>query len=179
VSDPFDTLGIAPTFDLDLAALESRHRELSRALHPDRYSGRPPGERRMALSRAIEVNEALRALKNPVRRAESLLARRGVAFAEGDEPRADPAFLMEMLELGEELAAARSDLERATQIGDRLETRQAALLGRLSAAFAALDAAGALAAQSERVLEISRGLGELRYYGRLLGEARAIQDEIG
>ncbi len=39
--DPFATLGIEPRFDLDVRAVEARHRELSRTLHPDRYSGAP------------------------------------------------------------------------------------------------------------------------------------------
>jgi len=47
--DPFETLGLAPKFDVDLKAAESRHRELSRALHPDRYVKAPAAERRMAL----------------------------------------------------------------------------------------------------------------------------------
>lgn len=179
MSDPFDTLGVSPAFDLDLSGLESRHRELSRALHPDRYAGRPPAERRLALSRAIDVNAALRALKDPVSRAEALLARRGVTLQEGDEPRATPAFLMEMLELGEELAAARSDLDEVIDIAARLEVREASVLAELSAAFARLDAKGAFGAPSEMVIDIGRRLGELRYYRRLLAEARAMQDEIG
>ncbi len=68
-ADPFDTLGVEPRFDLDLAALERRHRDLSRALHPDRYAGAPAAERRLALGRAIDANEALRVLKDPIRRA--------------------------------------------------------------------------------------------------------------
>jgi len=179
VSDPFDTLGVTPAFDLDLQAVEARHRELSRALHPDRYAGRAPVERRLALSNAIEVNEALRALKDPVRRAEALLARRGVVLGEGDLPPAAPAFLMQMLELGEELVAARASLEQIIEIAERLEALEAASLRRLSAAFQELEAGGEFGAPSPSVLEIGAQLGELRYYRRLLGEARAIQDEIG
>ena len=37
--DPFATLGVPRRFDVDLAAVEKTHRELSRALHPDRYVG--------------------------------------------------------------------------------------------------------------------------------------------
>ncbi len=40
----------------------------------------------MALGRAIEVNEAFRILKDPVRRAEALLALHGVQSGEGKEP---------------------------------------------------------------------------------------------
>ena len=82
--DPFETLGVEPRFDLDLTALEKRHRELSGALHPDRYTGRPASERRMALDRAIKVNEAWREayfmdemVKHPNEARSVSFARRG------------------------------------------------------------------------------------------------------
>ena len=51
--NPFATLGVEPRFDLDLPALEKTHRELSRALHPDKYVGATASERRAALERAV------------------------------------------------------------------------------------------------------------------------------
>src|SRR5690606_32621777 len=78
VTDPFTILGIEPRFRLDLERVGARHRELSRALHPDRYVDRPANERRLALSRAIEVNQAFGIVRDPVRRALALLARHGV-----------------------------------------------------------------------------------------------------
>src|SRR5688572_21024439 len=99
VADPFLILGVEPRFDVALAEVEARHRELSRTLHPDRYVGRPSAERRVALSKAIEVNEALRVLRDPARRAEALLARRGVELPEGEEAKPSEDFLMDVLEL--------------------------------------------------------------------------------
>src|SRR3954447_26645826 len=98
MADPFKTLGVEARFDLDRPALEQRHRELSKALHPDRYVGAPAAERRMSLSRAIDVNEAFRVLKDPIRRAEALLRRAGAAVGETSEPKPAPALLMEMME---------------------------------------------------------------------------------
>ena len=94
MADPFDTLGVEPRFDLDSSALEQRHRDLSRALHPDRYTGAPAAERRLSLGRAIDVNEAFRVLKDPIRRAEALLRRAGVPVGEISEPRPPPDLLM-------------------------------------------------------------------------------------
>ena len=98
MADAFDTLGLAPTYGQDLVAAEATYRELSRALHPDRHAGKSAAERRAALSRAIEVNEAWRALRDPVRRAEALLVRLGVPVGESREPVGDPALLMEVME---------------------------------------------------------------------------------
>src|SRR5262245_5679063 len=122
-ADPFDTLGVEPRFDLDLAALEDRHRALSGALHPDRYAGRPAAERRMALDRAIEVNAAWRALRDPVTRAEALFQRAGVEVGELAEPKPTPDLLVEMMEVREELAEAKGDAARLAKLGDRMRTR--------------------------------------------------------
>jgi molecular chaperone HscB len=166
--DPFATLGLPRSFDVDLAALEKTHRDLSRALHPDRHVASMASERRESLSRAIEVNEAWRIVRDPIRRAESLLSLQGVGVGEDREPKAAPEFLMEMLE-------QREELSRAIAEGDRGSLRNLA------------EAIRARAAQAER--DLSRGfadgaassllgrLGELRFYRRFLDEVSAAEDE--
>ena len=51
-------------------------------------------ERRAALSKAVEVNEAWRVVRDPIRRAEALLALAGTAAGEEDAGQAgtDPSF---------------------------------------------------------------------------------------
>ncbi len=168
--DPFETLGIEPSFDLDLSAVERRHRELSKTLHPDRYVGRPAAERRQALGRAIEVNAAWRALKDPVRRAEALLARHGIPVGETEEPRANPELLMQMMELRESLSEARQqkDLRTVAALAARVGAEEERVRAALSARFSAATADE----------ELVRLLGELRYYRRFLEEAAAIEDEL-
>src|SRR5208283_933408 len=102
--DPFETLGIAPNFDVDLEALERIHRQLSKAVHPDRHMHTGASERREALARAMGVNEAWRIVRDPLRRAEALLALSGYAVTETSGPKLGSEFLMEMLEQREALA---------------------------------------------------------------------------
>src|SRR5262245_26389949 len=130
--DPFDILGIAPTFDVDLAALEKRYRDLSRVLHPDKYVGAPPAERRSALGKAAEVNEAWRLVRDPIKRAEALFRRSGVELREGAEPKADPEFLMEMMEQRETLSEARAkgDTRAAARLGDAIREREKSVMQR-------------------------------------------------
>lgn len=174
MTDPFETLGVEARFDLDLPALEQRHRDLSKALHPDRYVGAPAAERRLSLSRAIDVNEAFRVLRDPIRRAEALVRRAGVPIGETAEPKAAPTLLMQMMEAREELsdAARAKDFARVSVLGEAMSTRQRAIEERLGRE---LTDAGA---DREKLLQVLPLIGELRYVRRFLDEVSAIEEEL-
>lgn len=172
--DPFSVLGIPAQFDLDLGEVEKRYRELSKTLHPDRYVGRPAGERRLALNKAIEVNEAWRALRNDVTRAEALLRRGGVEIDEASAPTTRPEFLMEMMELREALAEARATRDAAAlaKLTKEVQAREEAVLDQLRKCFAAgTDDAGGL---GRCIVPLS----QLRFVRRFLDEASAAEDDL-
>lgn len=172
--DPFAILGILPRYTVDLVETEKRYRDLSRTLHPDKFVGRPAGERRMALSRAIEVNEAWRTLKDPVKRAEALMRRAGVEIGESRESSAAPELLMEMMERREALSEAREAKDRAEleRLVTDMRQREQSVIGRLAECLDSPDC----------TLENARSrvpvLGELRYIRRFLEEASAAEDEL-
>src|SRR5262249_53217678 len=188
MNDPFETLGVEPRFGLDLEALERRHRDLSKALHPDRYAGAPAAERRLALGRAIDVNEAFRVLKDPIRRAEALLRRAGVPVGEISEPRPPPDLLMEMMEAREELsgAARARDLAKVARLAEGMRARQEKGTRRLGARLGAGHDGGrppmppgpASAGDPQKMSASLPSLGELRYIRRFLDEVSAIEDEL-
>lgn len=180
--DPFALLGAPRRFDLDLASLEKTHRELSRALHPDKFVQAGAGERRAALEKAASVNEAWRVVRDPIRRAEVLFELAGLAVGETKEPKPSPSFLMEMLEERETLAEARAsrDLERTRKLGEGIQARARLTESKLAAAFGeAFVGEGATlegAAKSKLTAALPL-LGELRFYRRFLDEVDAIEDE--
>ncbi|MCA9646631.1 MAG: Fe-S protein assembly co-chaperone HscB [Myxococcales bacterium] len=195
--NPFQVFDIAPSFDLNLSELEGRHRELSKVLHPDRYVGAPSGERRQALGKAIEVNEAWRKLKDPIQRAEALCAVLGIERSESTEPKADPMLLMEMMEQREALGDARrsKNLDEVEKLASAITVRQREVLTELTRQFAALSppesdassasgAAGAAGGEVQSKVsetdreQLLRELGKLRYFRRFLDEANAILDEL-
>ncbi len=165
MQSPFEVLEIEPRFDLDPAALEARHKELSRALHPDRYAGRPASERRMALSKAIEVNEAYRMLRDPIKRAEAVARSRAIPVGETSEPKPDPELLMEMMEAREDLADAgkSKDAKKVESLAASMRAREATVLASLAKAFDAKD--------DPKILAL---LGELRYVRRYVDETDAL-----
>jgi molecular chaperone HscB len=170
-ASPFEVLGVPVLFALDEGELEKRHRDLSKALHPDRYAGRPSSERREALSRAIAVNEAFRQLRDPISRAEALLAQLGRDVTETNQPKPPPALLMQVMEQREALSLARRAGDRA-----RIESIAAHANGRAEeAAERMADAFSEDPIPAEQVLQL---LGELRYLRRLKEEAGAALDEL-
>ncbi len=165
-NEPFALLGLAPAYDVDLAALERAFFERSKALHPDRVASASAAERVAALSRSRALNDAYQLIKKPVPRAEYLLARAGVSI--GDNERLDPTFLMEILELREELAAARaaSDTKLVATLAGAMQARRTQALSALPPLFAAGDTKA-----------IKQQLILLRYVNRYLEECNAALDE--
>ena len=165
-SNAFDLLGLEPRFDLAPDVVERAFFERSKELHADKFASAPVAERVAALSRSRALNDAYQAIKKPVARAEYLLARAGVVI--GDNERLDPAFLMEILELREELAEARAagKLDVVATLQDHMKARRATAVGALPQLFAAND----LPAIKERLIV-------LRYLNRYLEECDAALDE--
>jgi len=172
MNDPFTTLGLEPVFDIDVRAVESRHRELSRALHPDRYASAPAAERRMALSRAIEVNEAFRVIKDPIKRAEAMFRHIGVPAGETAEPNPSTDLLMEMMEAREELsdAARAKDMPKVKNLALKMQLREREVLTALSEGF---KRSNEDLSEARKLLHC---LGELRYLRRFLDEVAAVEE---
>ena len=170
-ADFFAVLGVDRRYDVDLAALEQRYRELTRKLHPDRFARADPRARRASLARSVQLNEAWRALKDPVRRAEYLL---GLLRKETAEKEAAPAALLaEILELRQELGEARMD-------GDNPKVQQMARAMRARADEAGSRVASLLSGPGplagEALAAAARELVAVRYYRRFLDEV-AVHDE--
>jgi molecular chaperone HscB len=167
--DPFATLGIARSYDLDVPALEKSYRQLSRALHPDRHTSTTPGEKREVLARAVAVNEAWRIVRDPIQRAEALLSLGGVVLDEGSGSMHDLDFLEEMLEQREALSEARRARDRSA-----VQTLAETVRARSTDAERAL-AAGLATGATEPLVGT---LGRMKFYRRFLDEVSAIEDEI-
>ena len=107
--DYFAFLGVPRKLNLDLGELERRFRELSRQFHPDFFYNATAAERRASLERSSYLNDAYRALKNPVTRVEYLLGLEGFAARGPEEAskQVPKALLEQVFALNEELDEIR------------------------------------------------------------------------
>jgi len=107
--DYFAFLGLPRTLGIDAQDLDRRFRDLSRKFHPDFYYNATPAERLASLERSSYLNDAYRALKQPVSRIEHLLTIEGLPLGKSDEGTAKvpPGLLEEVFALNEELDEIR------------------------------------------------------------------------
>jgi len=109
----FELFGLAPDFALDPEALERNYREIQSRVHPDRFAHAGDAERRASLQWTTRVNEAYRTLTDPVQRAKHILELHGVDVAFETNTQMPSDFLMQQLELREELEGAVSGKDAA------------------------------------------------------------------
>ncbi|MDO6704645.1 co-chaperone HscB [Photobacterium sp. 1_MG-2023] len=99
----FELFGLPFQFELDGSLLATRFRELQRRFHPDNFATASERDRLMAVQKAAQINDAFQTLKNPVSRAEYMLAENGVDIRAEQQTLQDPEFLMQQMELREAL----------------------------------------------------------------------------
>ncbi|AIW13162.1 co-chaperone HscB [Vibrio tubiashii] len=111
----FELFGLPSQFNLDGSLLSSQFRELQKQFHPDNFATASERDRLMAVQKAAEINDAYQVLKNPISRAEYILSENGVEIRGEQQTMQDPMFLMEQMELREELEdiSSSSDAEDA------------------------------------------------------------------
>jgi molecular chaperone HscB len=134
----FQIFDLPISFDIETETLAQRYRDLQRAVHPDRYANAPDRERRLAMQKATQVNEAFQTLKNPLARGLYLLQLQGIDANNANNATMDNEFLMEQMELREELAEIKQKsqpLEALNTFLSRLEIQQQDLTQKLSQQF--------------------------------------------
>ncbi|MGD8912183.1 MAG: co-chaperone HscB [Candidatus Thiodiazotropha sp.] len=114
----FDLFGLPISYIVDSNSLSERYRELQRVIHPDRFANATEQERRLSVQSAARINEAFETLKDPIARASYLLQLHGIEMDSLNESTQDMAFLMQQMELREELEEVRGQPDPYQAISD-------------------------------------------------------------
>ncbi|MBZ0056274.1 co-chaperone HscB [Leclercia adecarboxylata] len=101
--DYFTLFGLPAGYEIDTQALAARFQDLQRQYHPDKFASGTQAEQLAAVQHSATINQAWQTLRNPLSRAEYLLSRHGFDLSSEQHTVRDTAFLMEQLELREEL----------------------------------------------------------------------------
>ena len=99
----FNLLALPISFEINKNKLNDNYHEIQKSIHPDNYANSSDAERRLSVQKAALVNDALATLKDPLKRAIYLLSLHDVELDEHGN-KMDPMFLMEQIELRENLS---------------------------------------------------------------------------
>jgi molecular chaperone HscB len=113
--------------------LEDSYRQLQSLVHPDRFASASDAERRASMQWTARLNEAYRALRDPVQRGKHLLELHGVDVAFETNTQMPTDFLMQQLETREQLEEAIAKKDPAFLDGLRrdLAVKKKALEGEI------------------------------------------------
>lgn len=163
----FELFGLTPSVDIDVAKLEATYRSLSLELHPDRLVDADAKTRRMAAEKTASLNEGLKVLKDPERRATYLLSLQGI-FLDADSFRMPSAFLQEIMEQREQLERLKlsRQLDDVHRLAEHVRSNRDSSLNTAHEALRRHD-----------VTSAAHALGRARYYTRLLEEVDAFEEE--
>jgi molecular chaperone HscB len=156
--DYFTFFGIPRKLSVDTSDLQSRFYSLSRQFHPDRFARGTVADQQYALDATALLNDAYRVLRDPIQRAEYLLAQEGFDIGEQRSKNVPPELLEEVFELNMllEETPERDELERAST---KFQSMQAETDEELSSLFERYDASG-----DRAVLQGIRGVLNRRRY---------------
>ena len=138
MNNPFALFDLPVAFQVDSALLNERYLTLQKSLHPDNFSAASAQEQRLAIQKSAEINDALHILKDPITRADSIIA---INTGETENPEEksnnDIDFLMQQMEWRETLENIenRQDTDELTAFAQEINQIRHAILSELSTAL--------------------------------------------
>lgn len=165
-SNYFDILRIMKGFNINSKHLTKDFRMLQGKYHPDRFTLKSPREQELAADHSSMINKAYRTLLHPVERAEYLLQLAGLPLEEGDID-LDPEFLMDIMEVNEELEEAE-DKEAVQEIGIKNQEMLDGLLQEADSAF-----------ENENMVEARNVVAKIKYYDNIYNKVKDYERKHG
>ena len=106
----FEIFGLPIQLKVDKNELPKKYFELSRKFHPDFYANTTPSEQHQALEITANLNKAFKTFQNPDETIKYVLQLKGL-LEEEEKYQLPPDFLMEVLEINEQLMDAGDNPE--------------------------------------------------------------------
>ena len=104
----FELYEMPVSFQVDQGMLKKKYYDLSRQFHPDFFTSSPDEEQAGILEKASQVNKGYKVLQNPDETIKYVLQLKGL-LQEEEKFELDPQFLMEVMDINEELMELEMD----------------------------------------------------------------------
>ncbi|MDD9176934.1 co-chaperone HscB [Aliivibrio finisterrensis] len=166
----FELFGLPNQFQLDGSLLSLQFRELQKRFHPDNFATASERDRLLSIQKAAQINDAYQTLKNPVTRAEYMLSERGHDIRGEQTTMQDPVFLMQQMELREELESLPSSSDPESALFDFAENVSVMRKEQLGLLQQQLE--------SEIWQEAAQSVRKLKFIDKLNHEVEQLEDKL-
>lgn len=169
----FQLFQVPAQFELDVTELGTRYLELQRNFHPDKFAAASERDRLLAVQQAANINDAYHSLKQPLLRAEHLLAIRGVKLNQEQRSFTDTVFLVQQMELRELLADILHSSDPYALIDEaeqQIQQQKVLLLQQLAQSLAVN--------QHEQDLQAADIIRKLKFFFKLQQELELIEQQL-
>jgi molecular chaperone HscB len=158
--------------NLDPDDLQRRLYELSRLLHPDLFIRKPELERQYSLDATSILNDAYRTLRDPVKRAQYVLAQEGFEIGEQRSNDVPPELLEEVFELNMALEEMRGGDDSARPQLESAEKNFAGMMSQIDADLQSLFEAYDTDSKRDTLAAMRTVLNRRKYIQNLLSEVQ-------
>ncbi len=134
----FQLFALPISFDIDMSNLMDAYRSLQKVVHPDHFASGTDKEKRLSIKMAAHLNEGVDTLKKPVKRAIYLLRLQGIDVDFEKNTAMSPMFLMDQMELREQLEVVGKQADPFVAIDvlyERIASMQNARIDDFKAAY--------------------------------------------
>ena len=169
--DYFTLFDTPADYELDLALLGERYRDLQREFHPDRFVDKSQSEQWRAVQTASIINDAYETLKSPLLRARYLLELCGRQDVSETTTIRDHDFLMQQIDLREQI----SEIEGAADPYDLCNTLEIEIQSQLIVQQG-------LFLQEYRVGDLEKAeiaVDKMQFFSKLLSQLESIEETLG
>ena len=156
--DYFKLFLIPQDFKIDQTKLQQNYLDLQRQFHPDNYINSDTVAKSIILKLSAHINQGYTTLKNPLLRGALLLKLNNVDLKLSEDTKLPNEFLMEQMELHEEIFEAKStnDFIKLENIEKDVEFKEKQLINEIEHNFTLKD-----------YVAVKELLKQLKFYTRL------------
>lgn len=166
----FELFDLPVQFSVDTNLLVERFRTIQKQVHPDKFASASDQQKLLAVQQASEINDAYETLKNPLTRAEYMVSEHGFDVRHEQETIKDGMFLMQQMELREELEDAEHASDPETALDDLYDD-----IKRLTDEY---TDEFVVKFEAEQYKEAAMAVKKLRFIYKLKEETQALEEKL-
>ena len=170
----YEIFSLPVDWNVDRLVLDRRYHQLQQEFHPDRFAARSDVDKRLAVQTASFINDAYDTLITPIKRARYLLQLDGVESDQERHITTDTSFLMQQIELREEL----DDFQQKDNFSQAARSALEALKERTHATYNDLQTQFNTFYAARQQSSASEAIAKMQFFAKFLEQIELLEEQL-